>query len=138
MQSPDPPEVFIEWIPEFHLGISDLDAQHRVLLDLINTVAGAVFADNPEATKAAMTRLLSSSIAHFDFEEELMRRAAYPGRDLHREQHSELLASMQRLQIDLSNRRYAINRTRTLHFLRDWFSIHIVRTDGGFARYLRM
>lgn len=136
LPSLNPPDVFIEWLPEFGLGIPELDVQHRMLLDLINVVAKSVFAGDPEATESAMARLLGSSIAHFDFEEKLMQRMAYPESDLHHEQHSELLASLERLQADLSNRRFVVNRTRTLHFLRDWFSIHIVRTDGNFARFL--
>mgnify|MGYP002134757216 CR=1 FL=1 len=62
------------------------------------------------AINIPMARLLASSRAHFDFEEDLMQRQGYPGFEMHREQHEELLAAMRRLYDELVSGRYATNR----------------------------
>lgn len=137
LQNIEAPKVFLEWLPEFELGIPEIDNQHRGLRDLVNVVAESIMAGDNVAAHAAITQLLHHSNAHFDFEEGLMRQLGYPGNALHHEQHSELLGSMARLQAEVASSRFSINRTRALHFMRDWFSIHIVRTDGDFARFIR-
>lgn len=129
--------LFLEWQPEFELGLADIDDQHRQLRERVNALADAVIADDALVAADAVADLLTDSQAHFEYEEALMGDVAYPGYELHEEQHAELLASMQRLHVELSSGRIATDSARTLQFLRDWFSIHIVRTDAPFADYLR-
>ncbi len=102
----------------------------------INDLAAAVLAGEHDRSIDVVGHLLAVSQAHFSYEEDLMRRRDYPDLNPHAEQHAELLASMERLQGELVARRYVLNRPRTLQFLRDWFSIHLRRTDAGLANFL--
>ena len=128
---------FLVWRPEFDLGVPELDQQHRGLHGLVNAVGRAIQRDETALAEATIGQLLTQSQAHFDFEESLMQRVGYAANALHHEQHSELLASMARLRDDVASHRFSYNRPQTLRFLRDWFSIHIIRSDGDFVRFLK-
>lgn len=127
----------LEWLPEYDLGIAEIDHQHRGIWHLVNALAATIEQQDYAAAAGTIDCLLQSSHRHFDFEEDLMRREAYPELDLHHEQHSELLASMARMRDDLVEHRYSVDRSRSMRFLCDWFSIHVVRTDAEFAKFLK-
>jgi hemerythrin len=134
-QSADVMPAFIEWRAEFELGLPEMDAQHRGLMALVNRVADCFL--NPAKENPcldAMGALLSGTRAHFRWEESLMAAHGYAGLSAHREQHSELLASMERLERDFRIRAHVINKPTTLKFLRDWFVLHIQHSDAAFVR----
>lgn len=126
------PEL-LAWSSDFELDVPDIDAQHRHLLDVVNRFARAVACGEGGE---AMADLLRAAHAHFDFEEALMARVAFPGLALHHEQHSELLAAMDRFDEQVRRDPHVINRPQTLEFLRAWFTIHIVRSDADLAAFL--
>lgn len=132
------PMGFLVWSPEFELGVPELDAEHRRLLALVNEfAASAVSNSRLDGSLESIGNLVQASTDHFDFEESIMIRVGYPGYELHREQHSELLASMERLREKIVHEHHSVDQPRMLDFLRDWFSIHIVRSDGQLAQFLR-
>lgn len=125
---------FLEWQPGFDLGLPEFDIGHRDLLDLVNRFVAAVGLGDAVAELEA---LIDGSRQHFQFEHDLMLRAGYDDLRVHGEQHSELLASMRRLRERLRQEDSSLDMPRTIDFLRDWFSIHIVYSDRALVEFLK-
>jgi hemerythrin len=85
---------FIKLPEEFRTGITTIDKQHQQLVDMVNhlgRIREAAF-ENPKNRKAAtgqvVAEMLSYSISHFAFEEELMRDANYRFYESHKRTHN--------------------------------------------------
>jgi hemerythrin-like metal-binding protein len=132
------PAPFLDWSDDFVLGHPLIDPEHLGLFELVNRLAAAVMAaeDNGEAAAIA-TELLFATHRHFDHEEVLMRQHGFVHLDRHHEQHSELLAQLESLRDRLAVDFYLARPQQTLHFLRDWFMLHIAHSDRKFVDFVK-
>lgn len=134
-----PPNIaMIAWNADtYGVGIREIDDQHRVLVDLINRVDGAL---QSGAAKQVQRDLLDELIRfteyHFFTEEHYMRRTGYPDEAPHREGHHHLVDALLQLKDDFTLRNK--HDTRSLvDFLSSWLMDHIVHSDKELAAYLR-
>jgi hemerythrin len=83
---------FIEWSNELSVGIEEIDAQHKVLVDLLNQIHEAIQQrQGTEATSQIIERLGEYTRIHFAVEESLMRILHYPDYERHKEEHDRLI-----------------------------------------------
>lgn len=85
--------IRLVWQEAYECGEPTIDAQHRELFDLANTLFDVSF--RPDATGAsaeALDRLLAHISRHFVDEERLLAEHGYPQLESHRRAHSALLA----------------------------------------------
>lgn len=77
----------VAWSDEFSLNMPEIDAQHQVLIDLINQVWGATIASKPDAEKTIriVDELEKYTLTHFTAEEIFMREMNYPGFKQHKQ-----------------------------------------------------
>ena len=91
-------ETFV-WDHNFITGVEDVDAQHRVLVDLFNELS-ATFSSADGNRDAVLTetfaRLLAYTEYHFRDEEALMRGVGVDPRhiELHTAQHAQFVAQI--------------------------------------------
>lgn len=116
-------------------GIQDVDDQHAQLVDLYNrlldwTERGHALA----ATFDALTALEAYIGRHFSFEEDLLLRIDFPGRDEHRARHAELAEELRRYSLAIFNGEDLTDQL--MQFVSDWIKTHIAIEDMEFARYL--
>lgn len=125
----------IEWKAEYSVGVPELDAQHKELIELINrlTEAGnrtAVIAD----VLAALDRYVKE---HFRLEEQMMRTCGYEHEAEHEVQHrvfEEWLLSI-KLTYGFSASTEAFSATVNA-FLRNWLINHILKSDMAYKPVL--
>ena len=136
---PDPAQTgSFAWSAEFELGHAATDADHALLFDVVNRLAQAIASHATWEHAAALAgELVAETRRHFASEEAAMARHAYPQLDLHREQHVELLSEIERLRQRLAEEHYLAQPQKALRFLRDWFAIHIARSDRDFVDFLK-
>ena len=71
--------------------VPELDAEHRNMFRLAGELHVAIeSAAPPERVRPLLDALLADTEEHFAHEERLMRAAAYPAYDWHRQQHDTL------------------------------------------------
>ena len=71
--------TFIEWSNELSVGIEEIDAQHKVLVDLLNQTHGAIQQRHiAQVTNDIIDQLSEYTRVHFAVEESLMRILHYP------------------------------------------------------------
>lgn len=119
----------IEWTEELELGHAGIDAQHRRIVEILNSLHAATSEHRAGAAEnALLDELVRLVDEHFRTEETMMRAAGYAGYETHREAHEILLHSVVDLRDSLFRKRANIN-LKTLNFLKRWLYNHMCHTD---------
>lgn len=127
----------IEWSDEFSVGIQEIDEQHKVLVGLLNQLHKAIREHHGRATsREILGRLAEYTRTHFLLEESLMRLTHYPGLEIHKQQHQDLMHQVEALQHKVDTENVAIS-FELLHFLRNWLVQHINDSDKRFGAHFR-
>jgi hemerythrin len=130
------PELFA-WSDSYMVGIQEVDEQHQVLVSLLNQLHTAIIEHHGKATsREILDRLAEYTRTHFLLEESLMRLTHYPGFDIHKQQHEELIKQVQDLQHKLDEEKVAIT-FELLHFLKNWLAQHINESDKRFGAHFK-
>jgi len=131
-------ETFV-WDHNFITGVEDVDAQHRVLVDLFNELS-ATFSSADGNRDAVLTetfaRLLAYTEYHFRDEEALMRGVGVDARhiELHTAQHAQFVAQ---ITATWAARQTLPNAAESIvGFLVSWLGLHILGTDQALARQI--
>ena len=133
-------ENIFNWEDSFLLGISQVDNQHKRLVDLINDMGEIVLAPedmDQQKLRDAIDDMLEYANIHFNDEENLMiSTGLYPPyiqehQALHREffEESRSLADTE----GSISQQHAKN---VLNYLVDWLAYHILGVDHGMARQI--
>ena len=124
----------LDWSEEFSVGVPEIDADHRMLFELIG-----VLADAP-----ASQRIVSESLDalaeyvghHFAREERYQEAIGFPGLAAHRVLHRQLaerLASFRAIH-DVDPSRVDVGELR--NFLRHWLINHVLHEDMQFRWFV--
>lgn len=128
----------IAWLPEYSVGIDDIDDQHKYLLQTLGRVGRAVASGGDARRLSKLIEALHEYAAyHFGSEEHLMHAAALPTAHLqrhvaeHRRYWREVADLQQRLQAGDLSVAVALN-----DFLQRWWLDHICGIDRELGRLL--
>ena len=124
----------LRWVRPFQLGAVDMDGAHRRLFECSQAAILALQQGETQVATRAVATLGDESRRHFDSENRLMQQVAYPGYINHQEQHRRLLRQLDRLQLALALHRPDLRRA--IHFLRGWFTLHLLRDDARLSTFL--
>lgn len=125
------------WSQAFETGFDDVDAQHRVLIGMINDAMPVVSRHDsvsiPEAARM-LDELATYAKLHFDDEDRLMARHGLADAFVaeHQRQHREFERELAALR-----ERDAVDAIRLLQFLIRWLTNHIVGVDKLMAVQIR-
>lgn len=125
------------WNHACSVGIEAMDDQHGVLMDTLNELLTALaHGAGQTAVRQLMERLIGLTRLHFQSEERLMERYAFPGLAAHAEEHQRLLNKLARwhgqaLQGAGSELRGVVEG------LREWFQAHTEGADQEYGPWLR-
>jgi hemerythrin len=124
----------MKWEDSFNLGIPLLDAQHRRIVEMINTLLETpVLEYSSETFSDLLTKSIAYATEHFTSEEAFMEEINYPGIAAHRLEHKEFLV---RIAEESKNAMEKKNEEADLlpFFIR-WLSYHILTTDMHIVKY---
>lgn len=127
-----------EWKDSLCIGVSEVDIQHRMLFEHFNTFVAAC---NREEGEDAIYRLCwfleAYAIAHFQDEEELMQRVAYPDFERHRAQHVAFAAEVGKLKKRLKDEgpHQALVSAIT-NFMAGWLVKHVSTMDRAIGKFM--
>jgi len=120
----------LNWKPEFSVGVESVDFEHEQMINLINEIYDEMKArKDADSIEQFMGDVHFAISAHFALEEKLMREAAYPEYEAHKEEHEELLDQIR----DLMDQ-FAFDPNRGFDLLQDslsdWFEKHFSTFDA--------
>jgi hemerythrin len=124
----------ILWRPQMSLGNDLIDADHRYLIALINTVELALKTPGErEALVTALDHLVFYTQDHFAREEKLMLSLHYPGYEEHRRSHRRLASELVELRGHVealeAGTTAAQDVDRLIGLLRSWLLDHVLKED---------
>ena len=129
--------TFMPWSSDLMLGIPLIDAQHRVLVELINALHDAL--QPPQAERSHIASILEGLVDythnHFIVEEVQFHQHGYPQTAAHLQEHAQFTAQamdwLMRFEdgedVDL----------QTLEFLKNWLLHHICEEDRAYVPFMR-
>jgi hemerythrin-like metal-binding protein len=129
------------WDSSFETGVSEIDEQHRILVNTINEAAVTLGENSNLAILEQITNdLLSYALYHFETEEELMNEYNYeeaPDEDMqtHLSQHRDFSSTVVTVKDNMKSGK-PITKDELLNFLKNWLTNHILYTDKKFGAFI--
>ena len=124
------------WTAEYSVGNQAIDADHRELFALIDTLGSANMSDG--FLSEILGKLEHYAKQHFAREEALMRRIEFPGYERHVSEHRAFVEWLQTVKATYNRAAESpfefgdlVNR-----FLRDWLANHIIREDMKYRNFM--
>ncbi len=125
------------WDDSCKTGITEIDQDHKQLVDLINDLYEAM----QDGSGGALLLPIFSALkhyteTHFAKEEQYMVECDAPDQEQHFQEHKRMVAKLADLESRHRQGEAAIS-LQTLTFLRDWLKNHICVSDQAMASQLR-
>ncbi len=138
---------YMEWKPEYNLGVETVDRQHKKLVDIINLLYESTQPDagkdelhalveilDKEAT--AINEMLEYTIKHFKDEEKLMALHKYPEFDEHKKRHDSFTRQV-KLYKEYFDKAEDVDVNEMMEYLKKWLLNHIMGEDKKYVPYLK-
>jgi hemerythrin-like metal-binding protein len=121
------------WEEGIDTGVESMDAEHRLLVSLVNALDELV-RQGQEASLVAKTagQLVSFTNVHFLSEELMMRIYAYPQHDAHKAEHGRLAQQVDEIRRSLETNEKPATLAM-IEGLHRWLVDHIKSMDQVFA-----
>ncbi|MDH5510368.1 MAG: bacteriohemerythrin [Nitrospinota bacterium] len=127
----------VRWDPvKLSVGISEMDNQHKRIIDIVNNFNMSVKSGgSSQGAARALEELVDYAKGHLQAEEALLRRHNYPEYDQHKRIHTMMLEKLTHLQQRASTgEKGAV--LEVMNFVRDWLVNHIQKIDVKYGRYI--
>lgn len=119
------------------IGLSEVDKQHKKLVDLINSLHKSMKLRQSKAKSVdILNELVNYTVNHFSFEEKLMKEHNYHELDDHILKHKDLVGKVADFQSKFSQGNATLSMD-LMDFLKDWLLIHINVTDRKYAPFFK-
>ena len=129
----------IIWDRSLETGLSDVDQQHRHLVDVTNRFGELLSQDHlrPADTDALLQDLIAYTEYHFDEEEKLMRAIGVDRRhtDLHQQEHQKFFQDVSIIQREWAVKNMISGRD-LFDYLVNWLIYHILGCDMNMSRQM--
>lgn len=118
----------IEWCADYMVGHDDIDAQHKRLVEIINTLGQDLEGPSPLSIDQTLNALAQYTIYHFSYEEALFSQSGYPDFLVHQEQHKHFIDKVLTYRDDFENGN-PVDAIKLYAFLKMWLVNHICVSD---------
>ncbi len=128
--------ALIAWSNMLSTGISEQDAQHKKLIDLINQLNDAMQAGKgAEVLGKVLSELVNYTVFHFSYEEKLMGQYKYENTPAHKAEHVKFVETVGAFKKKFDSGSAMIS-VEIMNFLRDWLTNHIMKSDKKLGQTL--
>ena len=122
--------TYLEWKPEYSVGVPAIDEEHREMIELINTTYEKLESNaNAEDIENFLGDIYAGISAHFALEERIMQNAQYKEYQAHKEDHEDLLDQIHSMMDELVSDPEKGTQSLKLK-LSNWFSGHFATFDA--------
>lgn len=127
--------AIIQWSEKYSVGISQIDDQHRSLINSLNLLHDAMKqGKGKDVIDEILNFLANYTVEHFNTEEKLMTTYKYPGYLVHKKEHDDLVAKVKDYKQKLKEGKVIIS-SEILQFLSDWLNNHILKNDMAYKDF---
>jgi hemerythrin len=130
-------DLHLEWEEKYFTGIIEIDAQHRNLFSLYNSLVSAIYkGEGLVLLKQSLAELLDYAVMHFATEEAYLKKYSYPAFTQHEKEHKELREKTYFLCKDFEAGKPVLT-IDLLDFLKKWLQHHVIVVDMEYRDFLR-
>lgn len=127
---------FIIWTQDLDTGFKDIDDQHKILVERINSFYKAWGTGNFIDSKITLRDLIDYTIEHFAYEEKMLEEANYFMTEPHKKVHQNFVDKMTALQQRIENHDKEAG-DELLAMLDGWLFRHIRLNDHGYIEHVK-
>jgi hemerythrin len=126
----------LDWNDKFSIGITEIDDQHKKLINIINMMNDVFEGNLTEKTSLKIVLLEMEDYIqyHFKSEEDFMQIVNYPDFASHKKEHNDFIITVKNFVEQLSENRDIAKDL--LIFLYNWLSNHILNVDQKIGQYM--
>ena len=125
----------MKWQDDYNTGIASIDEQHQKLCDMLNELEKSMNSDNVYQVMGKILKELVEYVKfHFQDEEKVMSRIAYPKLAEHKRIHKDLVDQIVKILLDMKNGK-ELEAVELNIFLKKWLLNHILQEDKKFSDY---
>ncbi|MFC1755064.1 bacteriohemerythrin [Thermoproteota archaeon] len=131
--------LIFEWKGEYELGFSEIDAQHKKLVSMINDLGGSAkkgYQTSQDELAKKIDGLAEYAVFHFDYEEKYMKEFEYSLYEQHKREHESFKGEVVRLKGKISKEE-EISVIDLASFLLQWFVNHEVNFDQKYVEIFK-
>lgn len=127
----------IEWKPFMSVGNLQIDAQHKKLINTINTLYLMVLDKTDQGQLANILHELKSyTVTHFATEETIFEAMHYPEKSTHIAEHKDFIKQLDKFQE--KNQQNPTHLGLEIHkFLEDWLVDHLIKIDQQYSTHFQ-
>lgn len=130
--------AFMDWSDSYSVGVSEMDLQHRKLVEILNRLHEAMTGGKVgEVIESVLKELVDYTQCHFKSEEQLMQRIGYPKFQQHKALHESLVAEVRKAIADVQAKKTSVS-LKMMAFLRQWLVEHIAGSDKEYGAMCKL
>jgi hemerythrin len=122
------------WESSLEIGVPIIDSQHRKIVDYINALSAAIPNNDRDEVAHVLDELVTYTLTHFAFEEELMAKGGYPFLETHKNVHQNFTHRIENYRQRFQNGDDVSRKLLT--DLKIWLTNHIERDDKDYAPFV--
>jgi hemerythrin len=127
----------LKWSELWNIGVPEVDAQHRQLVEQIAALAEATKLGRPDGLQQTIDFLGKYVVDHFGTEERLMREHDYHRYPQHKAEHDALVADWGGIRGQYLSEGATAQLFIALNLrLANWLTNHVFSTDKDLGRFL--
>jgi hemerythrin len=122
---------------DMEIGVAKIDAQHRELVDRINSITSmGLKSVSKEETQKTLDLLGKYVVQHFGDEEALQKECNYPKYEWHRQIHKDFIGDFVKIKEDFAKNGPSVQFTVELNNrIVKWIVSHIKNVDVEFGKF---
>ena len=122
----------VSWEYEYSVGVIEIDAQHKELMNMVNDLIGHSTDTKAERMmffQKATERAYYHLVKHFDTEERVLSKTDYEKMTDHKKEHENLKAKIKAIRSELGNNNEDAAMNNLTITLKEYFLSHILLYD---------
>ncbi|WP_446011565.1 bacteriohemerythrin [Candidatus Electrothrix sp.] len=132
-------EMVLDWRDEYNVGVREIDSQHKKFFKMIQKMSDLHLKGGGRKGETAqlnqmLDELLNYTKFHFQTEEKLMERYAYPMIQHQKQEHAMILSELVRQIAAIRSARGST--AKLVYFLIQWFIKHTVYSDKDVGLFI--
>jgi hemerythrin-like metal-binding protein len=129
---------FMAWNDKLSVGIDEIDADHKKMVDLINELFDGINAGcGKNLIEGILDQLVKYTHSHFAREKQLFAMTAYSEAEAHEREHAKMTAWVLKTQAEFKAGTLAAPSLEVMNYLKDWLFEHILIFDLQYAPYVK-
>jgi hemerythrin len=126
--------ALMEWDSSFSVNVAEVDAQHQILVKMINTLNDAMKArKGKEVMGDIIDGLIDYAATHFSMEETYFEQFSYTGAFIHKKEHQKFVGRIIDFKKGFDAGKLMLSLD-VLEFLKTWLIDHIKGSDKKYTR----